>query len=66
MNRIIPLADRAALIGLRLLAAINLLAFLAALAVAMIAASRVHAEPAPCVGKNLMDALKAEDAAAAE
>lgn len=64
MNRTFPLADRAALLGLKLLAAINVLAFLAALAVAIMAASRVHAEPAPCVGRNLIDALKAEDAAA--
>jgi uncharacterized protein YbaP (TraB family) len=64
MNRTFPLADRAALLGLKLLAAINLLAFLAAMAVATIAASRVHAEPAPCVGVNLMAALKTGNAAA--
>ena len=63
MNRTFPLTDRAALLGLKLLAAINMLAFLATLAVATVAASRVHAEPVPCVGRNLMSALRAQEAA---
>lgn len=65
MNRVSHLADRAAMVSLKLLAALNVLAFLAVLGVALLAASRVHAaEPAACMGRDLMADLKAEDPAA--
>ena len=65
MNRLSHLADRVALVSLKLLAALNVLALLSALGIALLAASRVHAaEPAPCVGRDLMAELKAADPAA--
>jgi uncharacterized protein YbaP (TraB family) len=64
MNRTSTLSDRAALLSMKLLAAVNVLAFLGALAIAIAAVSRAHAEPVACNGKDLMVSLQADDPSA--
>ena len=63
MKRVIVIADRAALVSLKLLVALNLLFFLSFLVV-MLLAGRAHAEMANCVGTDLLTALEKNDPAA--
>jgi uncharacterized protein YbaP (TraB family) len=62
MKRVIAIADRAALVSLKLLAALNLLFFLTFLAVLLLA-GRAHAAPA-CGGADLLAGLEKSDPAA--
>lgn len=62
MKRVIAIADRAALVSLRLLAALNLLFFLSFLVVLLLA-GRAHAAAA-CSGADLLAALAKSDPAA--
>jgi uncharacterized protein YbaP (TraB family) len=59
MKRVIAIADRAALVSLKLLAALNLLFFLTFLAVLLLA-GRAHAAPA-CGGADLLAGLEKSD-----
>ncbi|NUS19483.1 MAG: polysaccharide biosynthesis protein GumN, partial [Mesorhizobium sp.] len=63
MKRVIAIADRAALVSLKLLAALNLLFFLSFLVVLLLA-GRAHAEVPNCVGTDLLAALEKNDPAA--
>ena len=63
MKRVIAIADRAALVSLKLLAALNLLFFLSFLVVLLLA-SRAHAEAPNCAGADLLAALEENDPAA--
>lgn len=62
MKRAIAIADRYAPLALKLLAAANVLFFLAFLAFLMIATGRAQAEALPaCTGQDMMAALAADD-----
>ncbi|UCI08331.1 TraB/GumN family protein [Mesorhizobium sp. B1-1-8] len=61
MKRVIAIADRAALVSLKLLAALNVLFFLSFLIVLLVA-GRAHAEA--CAGTDLLAALQKSDPAA--
>ncbi|MDX8527366.1 TraB/GumN family protein [Mesorhizobium sp. MSK_1335] len=63
MKRVIAIADRAALVSLKLLAALNLLFFLSFIVVLLLA-GRVHAEAPNCAGTDLLTALEKNDPAA--
>jgi len=63
MKRVIAIADRAALVSLKLLAALNLLFFLSFIVVLLLA-SRAHAEAPGCAGTDLLTALEKNDPAA--
>ncbi len=63
MKRVIAIADHAALVSLKLLAALNLLFFLSFLAVLLLA-GRAHAEAPACAGSDLLSALEKSDPAA--
>lgn len=63
MKRVIAIADCAALVSLKLLAALNLLFFLSFLVVLLIA-GRAHAETQACAGTDLLTALEKNDPAA--
>jgi len=63
MKRVIAIADRAALVSLKLLAALNLLFFLSFIVVLLLA-GRAHAEAPNCVGADLLTALEKHDPAA--
>ncbi|RUX90588.1 polysaccharide biosynthesis protein GumN, partial [Mesorhizobium sp. M2A.F.Ca.ET.040.01.1.1] len=63
MKRVIAIADRAALVSLKLLAALNLLFFLSFIFVLLLA-SRAHAEAPNCAGTDLLTALEKSDPAA--
>ncbi|WP_192246386.1 TraB/GumN family protein [Mesorhizobium silamurunense] len=63
MKRVIAIADRAALVSLRLLAALNVLFFLSFLVVVLLA-GRAHAEAAACGGSDLLASLSKSDPAA--
>jgi len=60
MKRVIAIADRAALVSLKLLVALNVLFFLSFLIV-MLLAGRAHAED--CAGTDLLVGLKKDDPA---
>jgi len=62
MKRVIAIADRAALVSLQLLVALNLLFFLSFLAV-LLFSGRAHAEAA-CSGADMLAALQQSDPAA--
>jgi uncharacterized protein len=64
MKRALAIADRAALLSLRLLAAVNLLFFLSFIVILLLAAGKAHAEEPVCSGTNLMATLQANDPAA--
>ncbi|TIP33147.1 MAG: polysaccharide biosynthesis protein GumN, partial [Mesorhizobium sp.] len=57
MKRVIAIADRAALVSLKLLAALNLL-FLLSFLIFLLLASRAHAEAPNCAGTDLLTALE--------
>jgi uncharacterized protein YbaP (TraB family) len=63
MKRVIAIADRAALVSLRLLAALNLLFFLSFLVVLLLA-GRAHAQAPNCAGTDLLTSLEKNDPAA--
>ncbi|TGP21993.1 MULTISPECIES: TraB/GumN family protein [unclassified Mesorhizobium] len=63
MKRVIAIADRAAFVSLRLLAALNMLFFLSFLIVLLLA-GRAHAEAAACAGSDLLASLAKTDPAA--
>ncbi|TGQ50533.1 polysaccharide biosynthesis protein GumN [Mesorhizobium sp. M1C.F.Ca.ET.193.01.1.1] len=60
MKRVIAIADRAALVSLKLLAALNVLFFLSFLIVLLLA-GRAHAETATCAGGDLLASLAKSD-----
>ncbi|TIW24105.1 MAG: polysaccharide biosynthesis protein GumN [Mesorhizobium sp.] len=62
MKRVIAIADRAALVSLRLLVALNVLFFLSFLVVLLLA-GRAHAEAAACGGNDMLSALQKGDPA---
>ncbi|TGQ87888.1 polysaccharide biosynthesis protein GumN, partial [Mesorhizobium sp. M1C.F.Ca.ET.204.01.1.1] len=62
MKRVIAIADRAALVSLKLLVALNLLFFLSFIVVLLLA-SRAHAEAPNCAGTDLLTALEKSDPA---
>ncbi|RUW36270.1 MULTISPECIES: TraB/GumN family protein [unclassified Mesorhizobium] len=63
MKRVIAIADRAALVSLKLLAALNVLFFLSFLIVLLLA-GRAHAEAPACGGSDLLASLAKSDPAA--
>jgi uncharacterized protein YbaP (TraB family) len=63
MIRLLPLADRAALPLLKLLAAASLLFLLAFAATLVMAVGRANAEPVACTGKDMLAELKQGDPA---
>lgn len=63
MKRVIAIADRAALVSLKLLAALNLLFFLSFILVLLLA-GRAHAEAPACGGADLLAGLEKTDPAA--
>ena len=63
MKRVIAVADRAALISLKLLVALNVLFFLSFLAALLFAAGRAHAEIPTCTGADMLSALQKDDPA---
>ncbi|TPN83718.1 polysaccharide biosynthesis protein GumN [Mesorhizobium sp. CU2] len=63
MKRVIAIADRAALVSLKLLVALNLLFFLSFLVVLLLA-GRAHAQAPNCAGTDLLTALEKSDPAA--
>ncbi|MDX8516083.1 TraB/GumN family protein [Mesorhizobium captivum] len=63
MKRVIAIADRAALVSLKLLAALNALFFLSFLVVLLLA-GRAHAEAPTCAGIDLLESLAKSDPAA--
>ncbi|WFP63896.1 TraB/GumN family protein [Mesorhizobium sp. WSM4904] len=65
MKRVIAIADRAALVSLKLLAALNVLFFLSFLVVLLLA-GRAHAEAPACAGTDLLAGLAKSDPAAFE
>lgn len=64
MNRTIAAADRLAPLGLKLLAALNLLFFLSFLAVMLLATGKARAEDVACKGMDMTQALRKDDPAA--
>ncbi|MDX8500406.1 TraB/GumN family protein [Mesorhizobium sp. VK4C] len=62
MKRVIAIADRAALVSLKLLAALNALFFLSFLVVLLLA-GRAHAEAPTCAGIDLLESLAKSDPA---
>ena len=64
MDQADTFSDRLALLALKLLVAIKVGAFLAVLATAMLAASRLRAEPAPAPGNAFISGPKLEGMAA--
>lgn len=60
MKRVIAIADRAALVSLKLLAALNVLFFLSFLVVLLLA-GRAHAEVPACAGSDLLASLAKSD-----
>lgn len=64
MKRVIAIADRAALVSLKLLVALNVLFFLSFLTVALLAAGKAHAEIPTCAGADMLSALQKSDPAA--
>jgi uncharacterized protein YbaP (TraB family) len=64
MKRVIAIADRAAAVSIRLLAALNVLFLLAFLAALLFAAGRAHAESPACTGADMLLALQKSDPAA--
>lgn len=63
MKRIVALADRTALISLKLLALINILFFFAFFLVAFLAAGKARAEAPTCAGTDMITALGKSDPA---
>ena len=63
MKRVIAIADRAALVSLKLLVALNLL-FLLSFLVVLLLAGRAHAQAPNCAGTDLLTALEKNDPAA--
>jgi uncharacterized protein YbaP (TraB family) len=63
MKRVIAIADRAALVSLKLLVALNVLFFLSFLIVALLAAGRARAETPVCAGADMLSALQKDDPA---
>lgn len=61
MKRVVAIADRSAVLWLKLLAAINVLFFLSFLAVAMLASGQARAEMPECTGKDLMASIRKDD-----
>ena len=64
MKRAIAIADRASLVSMKLLAALNVLAFLLFLAVLLMAASKARADTPVCGGDDLVAELSKSNAAA--
>ncbi|UVK39751.1 TraB/GumN family protein [Mesorhizobium sp. AR10] len=64
MKRVIAIADRAALVSLKLLVALNVLFFLSFLIFLLLAAGKAHAEIPVCTGVNMLSALQKSDPAA--
>ncbi|RUW28273.1 polysaccharide biosynthesis protein GumN [Mesorhizobium sp. M4B.F.Ca.ET.215.01.1.1] len=60
MKRVIAIADRAALVSLKLLVALNVLFFLSFLIVALLA-GRAHAETPACGGTDMLSALRKDN-----
>ncbi|KQZ15000.1 polysaccharide biosynthesis protein GumN [Mesorhizobium sp. Root554] len=61
MTRVFATADRLAPLGLKLLAALNLLFFLSFLAVMLLVAGKARAEGVTCSGKDMTVALRKDD-----
>ncbi|TWI36172.1 hypothetical protein IQ26_03126 [Mesorhizobium tianshanense] len=64
MRRVIAIADRAALVSLRLLVALNVLFFLSFIIIALLAAGKARAEIPDCAGADMLPALQKNDLAA--
>lgn len=58
MKRVIAIADRAAVVSLKLLVALNLLFFLSFLLIALLAAGKAHAEIPVCGSAGMRTALQ--------
>jgi uncharacterized protein YbaP (TraB family) len=63
MKRALAIADRAALVSLKLLVALNALFFLSFLVILLLAAGKAHAEAPVCAGVDLLSALQKGDPA---
>lgn len=63
MKRVIAIADRAALVSLKLLVALNVLFFLSFLIFLLLAAGKAHAEIPVCTGVDMLSALQKDDPA---
>ena len=63
MKRALAIADRAALVSLKLLVALNALFFLSFLTVLLLAMGKAHAEAQACAGADLLSALQKDDPA---
>ena len=61
MKRVIAIADRAALVSLKLLVALNALFFLSFLVVLLLAMGKAHAEAPVCAGSDLLSTLQKDD-----
>jgi uncharacterized protein len=63
MKRAIAIADRTAILALKLIAAANVLFFLAFLIVLALASAKAHAAAAQCTGKDMLAELAADNPA---
>ncbi len=61
MKRVVAIADRSAVLWLKLLAAINVLFFLSFLVVALLASGQARADMAKCSGKDLIASIRGSD-----
>lgn len=61
MKRVVAMADRSAVLWLKLLAAINVLFFLYFLVAAVLASSQARAEMPECSGKDLITSIRKDD-----
>ena len=61
MKRVIAIADRAALMSLKLLVGLNVLFFLSFLFIALLAAGKAHAEIPVCANTDMPSALQKDD-----
>ncbi|TGQ43810.1 MULTISPECIES: TraB/GumN family protein [unclassified Mesorhizobium] len=61
MKRVIAIADRAAVVSLKLLVALNVLFLLSFLIIALLATGKAHAEIPVCTGADMLSALQKDD-----
>jgi len=66
MKRAIAIADRSAVLSMKLLAAVNILFFLSFLVVAALAAGQARADTPVCTGTDMLTALQKDDPGAFE
>lgn len=66
MKRVVAIADRTAPFAMKLLAAINVIAFLSFLVVALLVSTKARAEAPACSGADMLAALAKDDPATVE